>query len=252
MGGFTVYDMLIGNPSLVIEIEKSKKYDWMRKVRVVYKDGNVSNKTGIYNGEGKVIFKDGGFFTSEEGDYVVDKYSDNIYDYKGYIILDKTYKMLKNHKLFSCIKSKNLFDLLEKFYKLNDKNMFYGIGNQYIYIDEIEKNKIWQLENPDKNKKNKDRIEKIINNFYNFACKNNDNKKINNDKINNDKKLITKYYELIDNSSSKFWKISYKDGYYKITYGKIGSKGITKEKKDSLKNILKVIKSKVDKGYKLK
>ena len=36
-GNFTVYDMLIGNPSFVVEKEKSKKYDWMNKLRVVYK-----------------------------------------------------------------------------------------------------------------------------------------------------------------------------------------------------------------------
>ena len=40
-----------------------------------------------------------------------------------------------------------------------------------LYIDRNEKNKIWQLENQDENLKNQKRIEKIIDNFYNFACK---------------------------------------------------------------------------------
>jgi len=50
-GNFTVYDMLIGNPSFVVEKEKSKKYDWMNKVRVIYKNGKISSKTGFYNGD---------------------------------------------------------------------------------------------------------------------------------------------------------------------------------------------------------
>ena len=242
-GNFTVYDMLIGNPSIIVEKEKTKKYDWMNRVKVVYKNGKISTKTGFYNGSGKVVFKEGGIFISEESDAVSDQYSDGIYDYDGYIILDKTYNMLKKHKSFGCLKDKNLFDLLKKFYSKNKKNMFYDFGEQTIYIDGIEKDKIWQLENPDKNLKNRQRIEKIIDNFYNFACKNSDKSK---------SKLTTKYYELINNSSRKFWKITYRDGYYKITYGKIGSKGKTIEKQEPLTKILKLIQSKEDKGYQLK
>ena len=238
-GNFTVYDMLIGNPSFVVEKEKSKKYDWMNKLRVVYKNGKISSKTGFYNGTGKVIFKEGGFFTSEEGVVVSDMYSDGNYDYDSYIILDKTYKMLKKHKSFGCLKDKNLFDLLKKFYNKNKKNMFYDFGEQTIYIAAIQENKIWQLENPDKNDKNRQRIEKIINNFYDFACK-------NSDKLKNKNKLITKYYELINNSSSKFWKITYKDGYYKVTYGKIGSKYKTIEKHEPITKILKLIQNKIN------
>jgi predicted DNA-binding WGR domain protein len=242
-GSFTVYDMLIGNPSFVVEKEKTKKYDWMNKVRVIYKNGKISSKTGFYNGDGKVIFKEGGFFISEEGEDVADILSDGVYDYKGYIILDKTYKMLKKNKLFNDLKNKNLFDLLKKFYQKNRKNMFYDFGEQTIYIDGIKDNKIWQLENPDKNKRNKERIKKIIDNFFIFSCKNKNEIK---------HKLITKYYELKNDRSNKFWKISYRDGYYKITYGKIGSKGKTVEKDENIVKILKLIKSKEDKGYKQK
>ena len=247
-GNFTVYDMLIGNPSFVVEKEKTKKYDWMNKVRVVYKNGKISSKTGFYNGDGKVIFKEGGFFTSEKGEDVADILSDGVYDYDGYIILDKTYKMLKKHKSFDCLKNKNVFDLLKKFYKKNRKNMFYNFGEQNIYIDGIQEDKIWQLENPDKNKRNKERIEKIIDNFYIFVCKNNKTK----NEIKNKNKLITKYYELKNDISNKFWKISYKDEYYKITYGRIGSKGKTVEKEENITKILKLIKSKEEKGYKQK
>jgi predicted DNA-binding WGR domain protein len=202
-----------------------------------------SSKIGFYNGDGKVIFKEGGIFTSEEGEDVADILSDGVYDYKGYIILDKTYKMLKKNKLFNDLKNKNLFDLLKKFYQKNRKNMFYDFGEQTIYIDGIKDNKIWQLENPDKNKRNKERIKKIIDNFFIFSCKNKNEIK---------HKLITKYYELKNDRSNKFWKISYRDGYYKITYGKIGSKGKTVEKDENIVKILKLIKSKEDKGYKQK
>ena len=49
--------MLIGNPSFVVEKEKSKKYDWMTKLRVVYKDGKIATNAVFNNASGKVIFK---------------------------------------------------------------------------------------------------------------------------------------------------------------------------------------------------
>ena len=57
-GMFFVYDMLIGNPDCVPSEEKSKKYNWMNFVRVVYKNGKISSKAGLYDGYGKVLFKD--------------------------------------------------------------------------------------------------------------------------------------------------------------------------------------------------
>ena len=123
-GMFFVYDMLIGNPDCVPSEEKSKKYNWMNFVRVVYKNGKISSKAGLYNGYGKVIFKEGGIFTSEEGVVVSDIYYDGNYDYDDYIISDKIYNMLKKHKSFGCLKDKNLFDLLKKFYNKNKKTCF--------------------------------------------------------------------------------------------------------------------------------
>ena len=64
--------------------------------------------------------------------------------------------------------------------------------------------------------------------------------------------FFTKSYELKNDVSNKFLKISYRDGYYKITYGKIGSKGKTIEKEENITKILKLIKTKEDKGYKQK
>ena len=237
-GMFFVYDMLIGNPNCVPALEENtKKYNWMNSVRVVYKNGKISSKAGLYNGTGKVIFKG-----VKEGVPVSDQISDGDYANDGYILLDKTYKMLKKHKSFGCLKDKNLFELLKKFYKKN-KNMFYLSSGSLDIKNSIREDEIWQLENPDENLKNRKRIEKIINKFYLFACKNSDKPKNN--------KLTTKYYELINNSSSKFWKITYRDGYYKVIYGKIGSKGKTIEKHEPLTKILKLIQSKEEKGYKL-
>ena len=73
--------------------------------------------------------------------------------------------------------------------------MFYLSSGSLDIKNSIREDEIWQLENPDENLKNKKRIEKIINNFYLFACKNGENPK---------SKLTTKYYELIDKSSRKF------------------------------------------------
>jgi predicted DNA-binding WGR domain protein len=237
-GMFFVYDMLIGNPNCVPALEENtKKYNWMNRVRVIYKNGKISSNAGLYNGYGKVFFKD-----VKEGVPVSEQMSDGDYANDGYILLDKTYKMLKKHKSFSCLKDKNLFELLKKFYKKNKKNMFYLSSGSIDIINSIKEDEIWQLENPDKNLKNRQRIEKIIDDFYLFSCKNGDKPK---------SKLTTKYYELINNSSSKFWKITYKDGYYKVTYGKIGSKGKIIEKHEPLTKILKLIQTKEDKGYQL-
>ena len=165
-GMFFVYDMLIGNPDCVPALEENtKKYNWMNSVRVIYKNGKISSTSGFYNGYGKVFFK-----KSSETVTVSDLMSDWTNDYDGYMILDKTYKMLKKHKSFGCLKDKNLFDLLKKFYKKN-KNMFYLSSGSLDIKNSIREDEIWQLENPDKNLKNRQRIIQIINDFYNFYCK---------------------------------------------------------------------------------
>jgi hypothetical protein len=50
--------------------------------------------------------------------------------------------------------------------------MFYLSSRSIDIKNSIREDEIWQLENPDKNIKNRKRIEQIIDNFYNFACKN--------------------------------------------------------------------------------
>jgi hypothetical protein len=163
-GMFFVYDMLIGNPNCFPALEENtKKYNWMNSVRIIYKNGKISAKAGLYNGYGKVFFK-----KSSEVVSVSDQMSDWTNDYDGYMILDKTYKMLKKHKSFGCLKDKNLFELLKKFYKKN-KNMFYLSSGSLDIKNSIREDEIWQLENPDENLKNRKRIEQIINDFYNFC-----------------------------------------------------------------------------------
>ena len=136
--------MLIGNPSFIVEKEKTKKYDWMNKVRVVYKNRKISSKTGFYNGDGKVIFKEGSFFTSEEGEDVADILSDGNYDYDGYIILDKTCKILKKHKLFNCLKNKNLFDLLKSFIIKIEKICFMILVNKQLKLIKNKEDKLYK------------------------------------------------------------------------------------------------------------
>ena len=49
--------------------------------------------------------------------------------------------------------------------------MFYLSSGSLDIKNSIREDEIWQLENQDENLKNQKRIEKIIDNFYNFACK---------------------------------------------------------------------------------
>ena len=63
-----------------------------------------------------------------------------------------------------------------------------------------------------------------------------------------DKETITELYV----NGTKFWEITYnKVGDYTVRFGKVGSEGRTTNKKDTIKNIEKLIQSKKNKGYKL-
>ena len=55
---FFVYDMLIENLDCAPSEENTKKYNWINRDRVVYKNGKISTKSGLYNGYWKVFFKD--------------------------------------------------------------------------------------------------------------------------------------------------------------------------------------------------
>ena len=64
--------------------------------------------------------------------------------------------------------------------------------------------------------------------------------------------MITKLYHLDDGKSKKFWEITYDEingRKYKTRFGKIGSEGRENEKTENIKEIEKLILSKIKKGY---
>ncbi len=71
------------------------------------------------------------------------------------------------------------------------------------------------------------------------------------------KNPLIKYYELKDDKSEKFWEIKYDNTKeekikYIVRYGKIKTPGsVSKPKMDNIKNIEKIIETKVKKGYEL-
>jgi predicted DNA-binding WGR domain protein len=272
MGQWTTYCILSGNPSHLLYDSNSNNYKWQEKVRVVLKDGSITDigkcdigGTFTLDSKKKSIFS----FFSKKGEYRVADSAvlfllNDSFDAQGFIISDLVYKYLKKNKNFNkCTKNKNLFELLKSFIPKN-KLLSKYVGFQTVIIDNENSNYIkykkylWQLVNPDSKlkdgKQNKKRIQQIINNFVKFCCKN--NSKNNNSKNNNskNKKEIIKRYELKDDKSSKFWTIEYnKNGDFTTIYGKIGTDGRkSKMKKLSNEGIKKLIDSKVKKGYKLK
>jgi len=280
MGQFTTFCILSGNPCYITHIGdefNEKDYKWQEKVRVILKDGSITD-IGTCNLEGTFTLdsKNKSFFSffSKKGEYrVAGSHTlfllDESFEAQGLIISDIVYKYLKKNKNFNkCTKNKNLFELFKSFVPKN-KLLSNYVGDQNVMIYNKNKNSnyitskkyLWQLVNPEfkikDGKQNKKRIQQIINNFIKFCCKNNTSKN-NNNKNNNtnpkNNKLIVKRYELKDDKSNKFWTIKYnKNGDFSTIYGKIGTDGRkSKIKKLSNEGIKKLIDSKVKKGYKLK
>ena len=264
MGIYTIYDILTDNPGF-IDIKHNKKlYEWNNKVRVILKDGSVSD-IGHYNGEGSVymgkekkyLFD---FFLKRKEYWVVDSDTINFNnEYDGFLINDYVYNLLlKNKNYKKCIKNKNLYELLLSYIPKKKKSLSTNlIGMQQIYIPENDNNNsdskfikknIWTLTNPNLStidaKKNKKRIEKIIDNFFTFSCKfikNSDKSKI--------KKIVQIKLIYKDDKSNKFWNIEYTPNEYKVNYGKKNTNGQKKYKKSNIKDIEKLIESKLKKGY---
>ena len=280
MGQFTTFCILSGNPCYITHIGdefNEKDYKWQEKVRVILKDGSITD-IGTCNLEGTFTLdsKNKSFFSffSKKGEYrVAGSHTlfllDESFEAQGLIISDIVYKYLKKNKNFNkCTKKKYLFKLFKSFVPKN-KLLSNYVGDQNVMIYNKNKNSnyitskkyLWQLVNPESKskdgKQNKKRIIQIINNFIKFCCKNNTSKN-NNNKNNNtnpkNNKLIVKRYELKDDKSNKFWTIKYnKNGDFSTIYGKIGTDGRkSKMKKLSNEGIKKLIDSKVKKGYKLK
>lgn len=281
MGYTTFYDVLIGNPNEnPSHKEKNSKYNWHDKARLILKDGSVTT-VGHCDKEGECVLERKEkaiipiFGKKIKYVYTDDRFIDEDW-VEGIFITDKTYKyLLKNKKFKKCTKGKNLYKLIEQFLKkkiktqledykysqdcrLYDKNEYQDEDyNTYskkdkLFFGYILEKDIWKFVNPDsktkEGKKNKKRIEDIINKFVEFACK---EKNINKNLKKNNRiislKLIYK-----DVKSSKYWNIEYNNTDYKVHYGKTGTKGLTLSKKSSLDKIEKLIESKIKKGYKQK
>ena len=271
MGVVTIYDILTDNPG-IMKVEHNKNlYEWHNKVRVILKDGSVSD-IGHYNGEGSVyIGKEKkylfDFFSKGKEYWVVDSDTINFNnEYDGFLMNNYVYSLLlKNKNYKKCTKDKSLYELLLSHIPKKKKSLSTNLlGIQQIYIPENDNNNsdsklitknIWTLTNPklstNDGKKNKKRIETIIENFLTFSCKS----KINTNKskiYTNKSKINIIQIKLIyeDEKSNKFWNIEYTPDEYKVNYGKKNTKGKTQYKKSNIKDTEKLIESKLKKGYK--
>lgn len=263
MGAFTIFDILTDNPGIIKVKHNKNLYEWNNKVRVILKDGSVSD-IGYYNGEGSVyIGKEkkhlSDFFSKRKEYWVADSDTINYnYEYDGFLMNNYVYnKLLMNKNYKKCTKDKNLYELLLSYIPKKKKSLSTNLlGMQQIYIPENDDNNsdskfiiknIWTLTNPNLStihgKKNEKRIETIIENFLNFSCK----FKINTDKS---KKIIQIKLIYEDEESNKFWNIEYTADEYKVNYGKKNTKGKTQDKKSNIKDTEKLIESKLKKGYK--
>jgi len=133
MGCFTLYDCVVGNPCgitcLNLSREKMKYYDWMNVVRVILKDGSVTD-IGFYDDYGRV-FVDGKEYK------VADITSDlTEIEHDGIIIIDKVYEILSSFKEFpTFISENNLYDkIISKGWQPNLGNMKKYIFSQHIMV----------------------------------------------------------------------------------------------------------------------
>ena len=265
MGVVTIYDILTDNPG-IMKVEHNKNlYEWHNKVRVILKDGSISD-IGHYNGEGSVyIGKEKkylfDFFSKGKEYWVVDSDTINFNnEYDGFLMNNYVYSLLlKNKNYKKCTKDKSLYELLLSHIPKKKKSLSTNLlGIQQIYIPDNDNNNydskliiknIWTLTNPKLSTKdgikNKKRIETIIENFLNFACKY---------KINTDKSKIKNIIQLKliykDEKSNKFWNIEYTPDEYRVNFGKKNTNGKKQYKKSNIKDTEKLIISKLKKGYK--
>ena len=126
MGVFTLFDCICGNPVEIFNHDTNKedfetKYEWMNSVRVVLKDGSVT-EPGSYDGYGNVNVND-----------KIYKVTDNSLGYQGLydglVILDKTYEiMIKDPEYPSFIKNHNLYEVI------TERGWKHGIGKLVKYL----------------------------------------------------------------------------------------------------------------------
>tara|TARA_B110000285_G_C14976331_1_gene539162 strand:- start:216 stop:929 length:714 start_codon:yes stop_codon:yes gene_type:complete len=126
MGGYNSYDILIDNPSNIFPSEelepRIKKYLWNTKLRVITPSGKITG-IGTDDGYGNVTVgkKTYNIIYCEKLIGYKNKYScsyinEEVNSNKGLMIHDIVYKYLKEHKLYSKLKSNyNIYDALIKF-----------------------------------------------------------------------------------------------------------------------------------------
>ena len=147
MGFVTIYDILTDNPGIMKVKYNSNLYEWHNKVRVILKDGSISD-IGHYNGEGSVYIgneKKGllDFFSKRIEYWVVDSNTINYNDeYDGFLINNYVYSLLlKNKNYKKCTKNKNLYELLLSYIPKKIKSLSTNlIGIQQVYIPENNNN----------------------------------------------------------------------------------------------------------------
>ena len=131
MGFFLLYDCLTGNPikanTLGIEkIEAIKKYYWQNMVRLVKKDGSVTD-IGFYTGYGTVVINE-----EEFKGFSPDLCADEV-EHDGIVILDRVYQILINDVEYkNFIEGKNLYQELIKW------SWKHGLGDMHKYMNSQE------------------------------------------------------------------------------------------------------------------
>ena len=149
MGGSTLYDILTDNPGGVFPSEEwitekqMNKYLWNYKLRVVTPEGKIT-KIGSEDGYRNVIVGKKTYATPICYTKIGCKYYDDTSN-KGLVIHDIVYKYLKEHKLYSKLKSVNIHDELINFFK-NPKRDTELMGKYLNYQDIFVKSKNYKPE----------------------------------------------------------------------------------------------------------
>ncbi len=191
-----IYELLINKCTILFGIEdkNKKQYNWNYRVRVVQKNGKVT-KIGTYDGYG-YVYLNNQYFEINYHSYKYKNYKKKLgkqiileLDKNNLIIHDIVYKYMKSHKDYKKLKNINLYEKLIEFAKSSKRDTLEiskYVGDQNIYIEDYNyKNNFinsndtilqgkndYFLVDPEINKKNKNRIIKLVNNFIAFAQNN--------------------------------------------------------------------------------
>ena len=134
MGVLNICDILTGNFGFIYLTGDDKKlYNWNNNIRVVLKNGSVTN-IGTYDMEYKAIIIEDkksifDLFPKENKYWVADEQllyetiDPEVYSHDGFLLNDYVYNLIKKHKDYKkCVKNKNLYELLKNFLpKKNEK-----------------------------------------------------------------------------------------------------------------------------------